>query len=282
VLYGIVPLLIALLVLEIVAEWREAPWPAKAAAYAIMAAAMFLSASATGSVVLHAAPGHFSLLPGALLDAAELLAAFFIMNGPTAAQAVAKVAARERELLGQVAAGRSALERAEAEFRAGQDDLKARAGAEIGRLRAAAEADLSALRTALAGELEARDRKLSETADALAAARSDAEKSAARVAVLERKLGGPARRSGTAPARSGTAPGTGARTAPQDDLDLEARALKLLATNLDMSGAELAEKLGISAGYGRKLRRRLAGDRPAEDGPDRTEDRSGTASEDRA
>jgi len=109
------------------------------------------------------------------------------------------------------------------------------------------------------------------------AARAEADKATARVAVLERKLAGPARRSGTAPARSGTAPRSSAGTAPQDDLDLEARALKLLATNLDMSGAELAKELDISPGYGRKLRRRLAGDRAAEDEADRIEDRDGTA-----
>ena len=281
VLYGIVPLLIALLVLEIVAEWREAPWPAKAAAYAIMGAAMFLSASATGAVVLHAAPGHFSLLPGALLDAAELLAAFFILNGPAAAQAVAKVAAREAELLRQVAAGRSALEQSEASGRSALADLKARADGAIGKLRSDGEAALGDLRRELTADLEARDRALAEAGTALGAARSDAEKSAARVAVLERKLGGPARRSRTAPARSSTVPRTGTGTAPEDDLDLEARALKLLATNLDMSGAELAAELEISPGYGRKLRRRLAGDRPVDGEPDRTEDRTGTAGSDR-
>lgn len=259
VLYGIVPLLIALLVLEIVAEWREAPWPAKAAAYAIMAAAMFLSASATGAVVLHAAPGHFSLLPGALLDAAELLAAFFILNGPSAAQAIAAAARREAELLGRADAERSAREQAEAAHQAAVSDLRARAGAEI----------------------EARDRALADAAQALAAARSDAEKAAAKTAVLERKLGGPARRSRTAPARTGTAPRSSAETASEDDVELEARALKLLATDLDMSGAELARQLGVSEGYGRKLRRRLGPDRPAEDGADRPEDRTGTAGADR-
>ena len=48
-----------------------------------------------------------------------------------------------------------------------------------------------------------------------------------------------------------------------------------------MSGAELARKLEVSEGYGRKLRRRLTGDRPAEGAPDRPEDRAGTATADR-
>jgi hypothetical protein len=263
VLYGIVPLLIALLVLEIVAEWREAPWPAKAAAYAIMAAAMFLSASATGAVVLHAAPGHFSLLPGALLDAAELLAAFFILNGPSAAQAVAAVARREAELLGRADAERSAREQAEAAHQAALSGLRARAGAEI----------------------EARDRALADAAQALAGARSEAEAAVAKAERLERKLGGPARRSTAGTGRSRTASRTGPaaapKTAPEDDLELEARALKLLATDLTMSGAELARQLGVSEGYGRKLRRRLGPDRPAEDESDRPEDRTGTARGDR-
>jgi hypothetical protein len=139
VLYGIVPLLIALLVLEIVAEWREAPWPAKAAAYAIMAAAMFLSASATGSVVLHAAPGHFSLLPGALLDAAELLAAFFIMNGPTAAHAVAEVARRIEGLVAEANAARRSREETEANAARTERELRAAHEAELRTEREAHE-----------------------------------------------------------------------------------------------------------------------------------------------
>jgi hypothetical protein len=259
VLYGVAPLLIAVLVLEIVAEWRDAPWPAKAGAYLIMGAAMFLSASATGDVVLAAAPPHFSLLFGALLDGAELLAAYFIMNGPSAAQAVAAVARREAELLAAADAERSSRERDNAAHQAAMSDLRARAGTEI----------------------EARDQALADAAEALAIARSDAEKAAAKTAVLERKLGGPARRSRTAPARPGTAPRSSTETAPEDDVELEARALKLLATDLTMSGAELARQLGVSEGYGRKLRRRLGPDRPAEDEADRPEDRTGTASGDR-
>jgi hypothetical protein len=286
VLYGIVPLLIAVLVLEIVAEWTGGPFAAKASAYLIMGAAMYLSASATGAVVLHAAPPHFSLLFGALLDAAELLAAYFIMNGPRAADAAAGTAAaaageREARLRAEVNTERLAREEAETAGQAALSDLKARADDAIGKLRAGREADLSALRQELTGELTVRDRALEEAGTALAAARFEAEKSAARVAVLERKLGGPAGRSRTAPDRSGTAPRSGPGAGPEDDVELEARALKLLATDLEMSGAELARQLGVSEGYGRKLRRRLGPDRPAEDEADRPEDRTGTAPGDR-
>ncbi len=160
-------------------------------------------------------------------------------------------------------------------------DLKARADAAIGKLRADGQAALGGLRGELTAELARRDRALEEAGTALAATRSEADKSAARVAVLERKLGGPARRSRTAPAPASTAPASGTGTAPEDDLELEARALKVLATDLDMSGAELARQLGVSEGYGRKLRRRLTEDRASESEADRPEDRTGTARVDR-
>lgn len=67
------------------------------------------------------------------------------------------------------------------------------------------------------------------------------------------------------PARRSTARKSAPRAKRADDVTLEARALQLLATDLDMSGAELARQLGVSPGYGRKLRARLtAQDRPAD------------------
>ena len=120
---------------------------------------------------------------------------------------------------------------------------------------------------------------------AVADARSQAEAASARADALARKLAGPARRPAAGPGRSGTAPRTEPGTAPADDLELEARALKLLATDLNMSGAELGRQLGVTEGYGRKLRRRLTEERPSEAEPDRSEDRpedrAGTAPEDR-
>jgi hypothetical protein len=63
----------------------------------------------------------------------------------------------------------------------------------------------------------------------------------------------PRRSPRAAPRRSGS----GRRSAPADDLTLEARALELLAADLAMSGASLGRALGVSEGYGRKLRHRL-------------------------
>jgi len=100
--------------------------------------------------------------------------------------------------------------------------------------------------------------------------------------VSARKAAGSARRTGTGPARSGSAPRPDTRTAPEDDLELEARALKLLATNLNMTGGELGRRLGVSEGYGRKLRRRLTDTGPLEAAPDRSDDRTGSAAADRS
>ena len=61
-----------------------------------------------------------------------------------------------------------------------------------------------------------------------------------------------------APRRSGNA----RRSAPADDLTLEARALELLGAHPEMSGAALGRELGVHESYGRKLRKRLA--RPAD------------------
>jgi hypothetical protein len=57
-----------------------------------------------------------------------------------------------------------------------------------------------------------------------------------------------------APRRSGS----GRRSAPADDLTLEARALGLLGAHPEMSGAALGRELGVHESYGRKLRNRLA------------------------
>ena len=48
------------------------------------------------------------------------------------------------------------------------------------------------------------------------------------------------------------------RSAPADDLTLEARALGLLGAHPEMSGAALGRELGVHESYGRKLRNRLA------------------------
>jgi len=244
VLYGIAPLLIAVLVLEIVAEWRGAPWPAKAGAYAIMGAAMFLSASATGDVVLAAAPPHFSLLFGALLDGAELLAAYFIMNGPTAAQAVAAVAAREAELLGRIDAERSSREQSEAALRGELSDLRARA-----------ESEINALRSDQVSGQQAFENAQREAAEALARA-DDLARRLADVSARKK------------PAKTAAGP----RNSNDDDLSLEMRALNLLVADPELRkprmGGELARKLSVSPATGRRLHAKLS----AQDLPDSLSD----------
>ncbi|HMH94011.1 MAG TPA: hypothetical protein VK586_23395 [Streptosporangiaceae bacterium] len=145
-----------------------------------------------------------------------------------------------------------------------------------------ARAAASALRAELEEQRTGYERAVRDAREAVTEARSQAEAAAARADTLARKLAGPARRSRTAPAQRGTAPRPAAGTAPEDDLELEARALKLLATDLNMTGAEVGRQLGVTEGYGRKLRRRLAGERPSEDEADRPGDRAGTAAEDRS
>lgn len=172
----------------------------------------------------------------------------------------------------------AAIERAEA-------DERAWLRRELEAVAASRAAEMTALREELAGEMETRDRALADAVTALADARSEADSATARADRLERKLAGPAQRPKAGTGRRGAARRTGTAadggTGPEDDLELEAKALKLLATNLDMSGAELARRLNVSEGYGRKLRRRLTGTGPSEGVPDRPEDRAGTAPADR-
>jgi hypothetical protein len=139
-------------------------------------------------------------------------------------------------------AAATALETAHTEAQQAAQD-RSRAEAEL----ATARAELDRVKAELGAELQA----------------VQAQLEAARQAVLN---GGPKKRSRTGPKHT--------RTAPEDDLALEARALDLLATDLNMSGAELGRRLGVTPGYGRKLRRRLTD-------PDRPVDRLGPPGQDR-
>lgn len=114
--------------------------------------------------------------------------------------------------------------------------------------RAELQAELATVKAELGAELEAVREELRTAREAV-------------------PKGGSRKRSSAAP----KAP----RTAPEDDLALEARALELLATDLNMTGAELARKLGVTEGYGRKLRRKLTA-------PDRPVDRPGPPAQDRS
>ncbi len=118
VLYGVVPLVISMLLIEVVSGWEDAPEWIRWAAYLIIGGAMYLSAAATGAVVLRAAPPHSSLLFGLLLDGAAILAARFLMTAVKRA-ASAELAAARSALAGE----RSARLETETELGAVRDEL---------------------------------------------------------------------------------------------------------------------------------------------------------------
>ena len=140
VLYGVVPLFIAMLLIEVVSGWEDAPKWIRGGAYLIISGAMFLSASATGAVVLKAAPPHSSLLFGLLLDGAAILAARFLMTA-TKRAATAELAA----LGATLEAERQARQQAEAERDAARVETADAAerevtiAAEVERLKSDAE-----------------------------------------------------------------------------------------------------------------------------------------------
>lgn len=254
VLEGIVPLAISIGVLEFVAEWEAAPWWGTWAAYMITAGSMYLSAAATGSVVLHAAPPHMSGLFGALLDAAALLAIRFILTGPRAAR---ERAAREAD-------ARAAAERAEA--------------GELTRLRRALESERAAHQQGMRAAQEEARRAVGAAEDARQAAeiaREDAGREAAqseaRAAQLARKLdraaGAQGTRNGGTAKRAG---GTQAKpeTGVPDDVDARAEALSVLADEPGISGAQLGLRVGMSKRWGQDFRKSLAQTAPQDVVPD--------------
>lgn len=262
-LYGIVPLGISIGVLIFAAVWPSKG--GRAGAYLITAGAMYMSASATGAVTLHASSPHAELLFGFLLDGAALLAVRFIFDGPTAADAVAEVARREAELTGSVTAAREALGRAEAEHRKSLGESEARYLEELGSLRA----EIGTVRRA-AGDQQAEAMRVHRmTVDTIQKraddARADAEAAAARADRLERKLaaatgGG---KSGsrtrkpeavTAPARPEAAPvNPDDLPGNWDALDTEARVLALVDKGYSASKAGIVA--GVTDARGRQIAR---------------------------
>ena len=239
VLEGVVPLLISMCILEFVSEWEGAQWWAVTAAYLIMGGSMYLSAAATGAVVLHAAPGHMSWLFGVLLDAAALLAVHFILNGPRAAD-IAREAAAE-------AAARSARE---AELLAAVDAANTAREADVNALREEFETASGALR----GELETAQSARTEAE----LARADAEE---RSAQLARKLETHER--ARKARKTGAGNGRGARE-PKVPRDVAARAeaLRILAEQPDISGADLGLECGMSKRWGQDRKKEYAGHVP--------------------
>lgn len=262
-LYGIVPLGISIGVLIFAAVWPSKA--GRAGAYLITAGAMYMSASATGAVTLHASSPHAELLFGFLLDGAALLAIRFIFDGPTAANAVAEVARREAELTGSVTAAREALDRAVAEHRKAAAEAEGEREAERQRLTAqlttvgeAAEAQIAEARRVhqmTVSGLEERER----------AALGEAEAAGARADRLERKLAGAtgggkggsrARKpeAATAPPRPEAAPvNPDDLPGNWDALDTEARVLALVDKGYSASKAGIVA--GVTDARGRQIAR---------------------------
>lgn len=223
VLYGVVPLLISMLLIEIVSGWNDAPKWIQWAAYLIIGGAMYLSAAATGAVVLRAAPSHSSLLFGLLLDGAAILAARYLMT------AAKRAALSEQSVLeAALEAERSARAEAEAEREAVRQEL-----AEL---------------TEAVTRAEARAEELARKLAALP------KPEAAR---------GSGRKRDAKPAGSGTGnerPVTAAVTAPgepeeeaPEDLDSEARVLWFLDKGFSASQAGI--KAGLTDSRGRQIAR---------------------------
>lgn len=223
VLFGVVPLAISMLIIEVVSGWEDAPKWVRGAAYLLIGGAMYLSAAATGAVVLKAAPPHSSLLFGLLLDGAAILAARFLMTG-TSRAAKAELAALEQAAQAERAARLEAEEEAEAA---------------LSEAQAALDAEREE-RAALAARLEAAQRQLAEAAQG-------------------RHEGGTVP---PKPARHKTA-SAAPRTRVKDPLEQAAetvireRAKIILAEEPGISGSELGRRLEVQEGYGRRLRREL-------------------------
>lgn len=209
---GFVPLLVAIGVLEFAGAWRK-NIPLQAAAWLVTCGAMAWSAFATNSVV------HQGWAFGLIADTAALSAMYFLLNGPTAQQAVDAVAAREAELTARAADAEAARAHAEEALRAGLDAARqaheaalAKATAELGQAheasvldaltqagrereeaeRVAADAALSRAHAEMRHQLEVAgaDHKsaldiLSARLDAETRARTAAQREAARVPALE-------------------------------------------------------------------------------------------------
>lgn len=202
VLEGVVPLGVSIGVLEYVAVWKsQLTW----AAYVITAGAMYMSAVATGAVVVHAAPPHMSGLFGVLLDAAALLSIRFILTAPRAAREKAEAEASEADRLSrklaEVTASATAeitgLREAASASEAGRAEAVARAEAEARRaaaLSASAEAEASRS-AAVTRELEDATARRDEVVgvlgadlDTVRASLDAAEKRAVRAEERARKL----------------------------------------------------------------------------------------------
>lgn len=232
-LFGVIPPLIAMAQSHIVAEYRGAGPVLKAITFLLMAGAMTASASATAEV-LWSATNHehyVAILFPAVLDAGALVALYVILN----------YRSRQAAEADEITRAQAAV--AEARAQAVQADAAGSAAA--GQLAEAAERE-----QVLTAELAAVRAELQAVRDAERERRRSGTKGGTRSGTRRRSTAGTG--GGT---KGGTGPGTEGGT---DDLSMEARALAALEDPAVTNGTKLAEHLGVSDGYGRRLWRKLA------------------------
>ena len=225
VLVGISPVALAMVVSHLVATCRAGNF-LKTVTFAVMVGAMVLSVRATG-VVVAPAEGKLWWLFGAVIDTAALVALQLLLSIKTRA-------------------AQAAAQRAEAEVHAADE-------------RTALQAELDALRAAQDAALETLARDL-ETAQLAASesGRREAE-AAAKAELLAQKL---ARISGRKSPRKSTpkkASASNPETTVPEDVDTQAAALEILASEPTISGSELGRRLGRTERYGCMLKKQLAG-----------------------
>ncbi len=147
---------------------------------------------------------------------------------------------------------------------------RAQAKAAEGAAQLAAEAVADDERTALRADLDALAAEVEPLREALAAAQEETAKTLAKNEILTRRLAAAAPRKRT-PQKPASKPAADPATAPRsdpaedpatgvpNDVDAQAEALSILAAEPDISGAKLAERVGMSERWGQTLKKNLAG-----------------------
>lgn len=243
VLAGLGPVLAAVLLSHLAASRRASAW-FRVAITCVMLCSMAVSIGATVEVTTPVFDAWWrAVLFGIVLDAASLLALWFIMDRHGEKQAAATA----------LETAQAAVQEAHARaISAGAQATDAITAAEAKASEAAAEA------TATQAILDAAAADLSAVRAELQGLKSGLNKR---------------RSSGRKPARS-SAPGSGrssalnkdASSGVPDDVDTQAEALRILGEDPDISGKELGLRLGgLSESYGCRLKRELAKSAP---GPD--------------
>jgi len=249
VLAGLGPVLAAVLLSHLAASRRAQAW-FRVAITLVMLCSMAVSIGATVEVTTPVFAAWWrAVLFGIVLDAASLLALWFIMDRH-----------------GEKAAAAAAVELARAEGARAVADAREAAGK-----AAAAEAELAAFRDQSQAELSAVQAELT-AATARASALNDALKSRRGSPPKRTRSSPPNRRAGSpVNPRAGSPVNSDASSPLPGDVDTQAAALSILAEKPGISGAELGAHLGVSKSYGCRLKRELA---ESVVGPDQTADPS--------